>query len=354
MGSFHSLSRRGQLYRLGRLAQAALQEYSLPQARVTPLKHEHNTTFRVRTGDGQVYVLRIHRPGQHSIQAIHSELLWLAALNRDTSLDIPRPIPTKDGSFFTLKALEGVPEPRVCVLFPWLEGRFLDEQLKPAHLEQVGRFTAQLHEHAAGWPRPAGFLRGRVDVLTAEARRLSQVHQETGSTDDLEQPADEDVRRCLGLISEVFPTEVAGTVTRILQQVRQALKELGSDPDRFGLIHADLHQENYFFHRGRVRVIDFDDCGFGHYLFDLNVTLLEIQYLPRYPELKAALLAGYRQVRSLPLEDEAYLDAFFALRHLQLLVWVLESRAHPAFRDSWEPWAQSLLKKLGESPLADQ
>jgi Ser/Thr protein kinase RdoA (MazF antagonist) len=62
--------------------------------------------------------------------------------------------------------------------------------------------------------------------------------------------------------------------------VRQAQRELGASPDVFGLIHSDLHQENYLFHRGRVRAIDFDDCGWGHFVYDLAVTLSELQHLP--------------------------------------------------------------------------
>jgi Ser/Thr protein kinase RdoA (MazF antagonist) len=355
MEAFNSLSRRGQLIRLGRLARMALGNYPLPVTRVAPLKHEHNSTFRVWTADGRKFVLRIHRPGQHTLEAIHSELLWLEALNRDTQLEVPRPVPAKEGELFTRVEVEDVPEPRVCVLFSWLEGRFIDEHLQPVHLEQVGSFTALLHEHASGWSPPTGFRRGRVDVLTAQARGLLWDLAETRSPDGfVKYPSDEDVDRCLRLISSVYPAEVVEAVDGVIQRIRRALIELGHASEKFGLIHADLHQENYFFHQGRARAIDFDDCGFGHYLFDLNVTLIEIQYLPRYDELRTAFLSGYRQVRSLPVEDEAYLDAFFALRHLQLLVWVLESRTHPAFRDSWEPWTQSLLKKLGESPLADQ
>lgn len=347
MPSFETLSRRGQLYRLGRLAHTALQQYPLPQPRLAPLKHEHNTTFRVLTADGQRYVLRVHRPGQHTTEAIHSELLWLTALHQDTTLDIPQPLPTKDGRLLTLAEVHGVPEPRVCVLFRWLAGRFLDQHLTPTHLERVGMFIAHLQDHAAQWPFPPHFVRGRVDNLTAEARRISRVNAHTASLTNLQQhPTDEDVERTLHLVTHLCSPEDGAIVNRAIRQIRQVQKELGYAPDAFGLIHADLHQENYFFHRGRVRAIDFDDCGFGHYLFDLNITCLEIQHLPQYAELRTALLAGYRRVRPLPAAHEAYLDTFFALRRLQLLVWVLESREHPAFRDKWERWAQNELQQL--------
>ena len=34
-------------------------------------------------------------------------------------------------------------------------------------------------------------------------------------------------------------------------------------------------EKNYLFHGGEVRLIDFGDCGWGHYLYDLAVTVSE-------------------------------------------------------------------------------
>jgi Ser/Thr protein kinase RdoA (MazF antagonist) len=347
MQSFETLDRRGQLHRLRRLAHTALQQYALSQPRLTTLRHEHNTTFAAVTADGQRYVLRIHRPGQHTAEAIHSELLWLTALRRDTELNVPEPLPAPDGALFTLVEVEGVPEARVCVLFRWQAGRFVYKRLTPTHLAQVGMLTAQLHEHTDRWSPPPEFVRGRIDNLTAEARRRSRVNPTTTPLGELERhPTDEDVERTLRLVGELCPPEAGAVVQSAIGQIRQMQTTLGYGKDVFGLIHADLHQENYFFQDGRVCAIDFDDCGYGHYLFDLNVTLLEIGHLPQYPALRAALLAGYRRVRALPVAYEVYLNTFWALRRVQLLLWVLESRAHPAFRDEWERWAQEELQEL--------
>ena len=148
------------------------------------------------------------------------------------------------------------------------------------------------------------------------------------------------------LVTDLCSRADGTLVAHAIDLIRRTQHELGYDPSVFGLIHADLHQENYLFHHGRVCAIDFDDCGFGHYLFDLNVTLLEVQCHSHYAALRTALLAAYRQVRSLPAAHESHLDAFFALRHIQLLVWVLQSREHPTFRDRWRTWAQEELHLL--------
>jgi Ser/Thr protein kinase RdoA (MazF antagonist) len=137
----------------------------------------------------------------------------------------------------------------------------------------------------------------------------------------------------------------------VMELVDRAKRELGTGPDVFGLIHADLHQENYLFHQGRVRAIDFDDCGWGHFVYDLAVTLGELQHLPDSDALRAGLLRGYRAVRPLPPEHERYVEVFAGLRVLKLTLWFLEQRGHPAFPD-WETEVGEGLADLKE--LADR
>lgn len=113
------------------------------------------------------------------------------------------------------------------------------------------------------------------------------------------------------------------------------LQALGEGSDVFGLIHADLHQTNYLFNKGRVGAIDFDDCGFGHWLYDLAVTLYCLQDHPDFEALRIAFLSVYRQSHSLSTEHEAYIETFMALRRLQDMLWVIEEKDQPAFRDRW-------------------
>ena len=82
MQPFERLSSCGQIGRLKMMARAALRAYALPATRLVVLRHEHNTTSRVETAAGEHYVLRLHRPGQHSPRAVRSETLWLEALCR--------------------------------------------------------------------------------------------------------------------------------------------------------------------------------------------------------------------------------------------------------------------------------
>ena len=79
-------------------------------------------------------MLRIHRPALRTVEAVRSEIMWLAALRRDTDLVVPEPVSSLHLDHVTVINVEGIPEPRICILFHWINGRFLDDGLTPAHL----------------------------------------------------------------------------------------------------------------------------------------------------------------------------------------------------------------------------
>ena len=69
-------------------------------------------------------------------------------------------------------------------------------------------------------------------------------------------------------------------------------------------------------------------------------------YLAHDEERKRIVLAGYRRVRVLSAEHEAYLDAFIALRLVQDALWILEWRQHPALGADWAAQARQVLAML--------
>ena len=342
MKEFETLTRAGQLRRLRRLATEALAAYDIGEARLAPLAHADNTTFRVEAANGQRFVLRIHRATRKTPEMIRSELLWLQALEHEPDLVVPAPVQTRAGDLLTIAGAAGVPEPRICVLLRWLPGRFIDDALTPAHLERVGIFMARLQNSAARFTPPDGFVRGRLDNLYGKPRGID----EATARQRVDNPDDE--ADMIRLVSEVCPAEDVRYVEHFMQRIREAQRAIGLGPDTFGLIHGDLHQENYLFHNGQVRAIDFDDCGYGHYLYDLAVTLVNVRFREQTPQLRAALLAGYRSVRTLSAEHERLLDTFMALRDLQILIWAIEMRNHPAFRATWQNDVRALLGYMKE------
>ena len=98
--------------------------------------------------------------------------MWLEALKREANLAVPEPVLNRDISLLTMVSVEGVPQPRDCVRFRWLDGRFVEKRLRAKSLQLAGRFMAKMHRHASQFVLPKDFTRKRwdYDLLMGENR----------------------------------------------------------------------------------------------------------------------------------------------------------------------------------------
>jgi Ser/Thr protein kinase RdoA (MazF antagonist) len=123
---------------------------------------------------------------------------------------------------------------------------------------------------------------------------------------------------------------------RAAAKVAARLVAYGSGPERFGLVHADMRLANLLVPGNpggggppEVTVIDFDDCGFSWYMYDLAASLSFIEHLPAVGDLAQAWLDGYRAVLPLDAAAESMVATFVVLRRLLLVAW-LGSHPHAA------------------------
>jgi Ser/Thr protein kinase RdoA (MazF antagonist) len=305
-----TVSKRAQVARNRRAAVHALADYAIDEPRLSFIAHGENTTFRVDSGDAR-FLMRVHRPNRHgrgvdSRVAVGSELDWLAALRQDTDLNVPEPIRSRGGQWTT------VADGLVCSVLGWQNGRIQASRPRPVHFRRLGGVLARLHDHASGWAPPSGFLRMRWDWETFFGDTM-----EYGGVSSA---------GCWDLLAAPVRAQFDETARRM----RGIMAALGAKPDAFGLIHADLHLENALFDGDAVRLIDFDDCGFGYWLYDIAVPLWEYHGRDDYAAFQAALLDGYRERRELP--DLTHLDAFIATRHVAFGLWFAGmAQVNPAF-----------------------
>lgn len=298
----HDLSAADAVARLTEVARQALARYDVAEdSAVTLLDLSENATFQVDDpASGARTVLRVHRLGYHSPEAIESELAWLAALREQAGVRTPKVVPTRDGRpVARVEPRDGGP-PRHAVMFEFLPG--VEPPARRADFEALGEITARMHRHAREWPRPAGFTRFRWDPEAAfgASARWGRWRDGVGMG-----PAELDV---LGRLEAVL---------------RRRLATFGAGPDRWGLIHADLRLANLLVDEGgAVSVIDFDDCGCGWYLYDLGTAVSFFEHEPQVPELVDAWLAGYRKVLDLPAADEDEVWTFILFRRLLLTAWI--------------------------------
>ena len=78
---------------------------------------------------------------------------------------------------------------------------------------------------------------------------------------------------------------------------------------------------------GNTRLIDFDDCGSGWFMYDFAAGISFMEDHQQVPALRAAWLDGYQQIRPLSPADIAEIDSFVLMRRMALLAWT-GSHAH--------------------------
>ena len=254
-------------------ARAALQPFGFSrQAQLSLLSLSENATYRIDDPrDGRTAVLRVHRTGYHQPGAVASELAWLQALRRDEGLRTPAVYRAPDGRDVVDVTIG--PVTRQTVLFEWLPGTEPPEDQLAEKFELLGGICARMHRHSRRWARPPAFVRFCWDFDCCVGTR----------------PAGGGGRTASG-----WAREELQTLGRAAALIRERLRRFGTGPDRFGLIHADMRLANLLVNGPDIQVIDFDDCGFGWFLFDIGASLSFIEHDPRVPALCDAWLRGYR------------------------------------------------------------
>ncbi|MFL5334882.1 MAG: phosphotransferase enzyme family protein [Geminicoccaceae bacterium] len=299
------------------------------------INHSENVTYRVDDPQaGRTTVLRLHRPGYHSLAAIRSELLWLDALRGEAGVITANTLSAQDGATVQTLAGDGLDEPRHAVMFSFLTGAEPSEAALLEPFERLGEVTARLHAHARRWPLPDGFARQTWNFDTMLGGR----------------PIWGDWRAGMGM-----DAARQAQLQRLADAIERRLRRYGQGPDRFGLIHADLRLANLLLEGPITKVIDFDDCGFGWYLYDLAAALSFIEHRPDVPELVDAWLRGYRRVAPLAPADEAEIPTFILLRRLLLVAWIgshaetdLAQSTGQAYTESSCTLAEQYLARIGE------
>ncbi|HJV71703.1 phosphotransferase enzyme family protein [Ideonella sp.] len=298
---------------LQQLAESALRSWHTAVREIRLIKMRENAVFRVVDSQGDAFALRVHHEGNHDDDALRSELQWMSALKED-GVDVPTIVPAADGRLFVSVPMDGVRGVRQVDLLRWIDGRQLGTSASGlsvdlADVEQtyrlIGNTAARLHNHATAWSPPQTFRRHHWDL-----EGLAGEQPLWGRFWDL----------------EVLTSAERELLLHARNEVRRQLCALARRSDsrrRYSLIHADLVPENLLLlSNGTVRLIDFDDCGFGWHLLELATALYFIQDDPSYEVAKAGLVAGYREYRDLPDVVLADLPTFMAARAFTYLGWV--------------------------------
>jgi Ser/Thr protein kinase RdoA (MazF antagonist) len=302
---FEALAHDVQVASLRDLAvEVATRDYGLHAPDCRLLQYENNAVFAV-TSAGERFALRLSPPATARV-ALGSEMAWLTAIRRDTALRVPEPVTAADGTYVVETARGRGAPARFATLMRWVEGGRPEPKAVAALAPALGELTAMLHVHGGTFAVPAGFARSPWGVprLRADGDAIISATRRGRLGDSLLQ-----------------------LVERAVARVERALDVMGTSPAVWGLIHGDLHADNLAVDASAIGIIDFDDAGWGHYLYDV-ATLLDavrrrvLTTEPDYRAFRSAFLRSYAAVRSLPSSLDADLIVFRAVREIATLAFI--------------------------------
>jgi len=307
MSDFFTLSPEEQLARLDAAGRDSLSNWDIEDAELTLIKHRENAVFRVEK-EGFKAALRLHRHGYHSDAELHSELQWMQALSA-AGIMVPNVIPSESGELFVTYSAEGLPGNLQVDLFEWIDGEQLgsveDGVADEADVDEtylaIGELAARVHNQAVSWELPQGFTRHAWDAegLAGENPFWGQFWK----------------------LGSATKSETA-LLERGRDRVYADLGRVPKSPGTYSMIHADFAAENVMVDGDDVRLIDFDDAGFGWHLFELATSLYFIQGEAYFDRAKEALIRGYRKHRQLTDEQLELLPLFFLARGFTYIGWV--------------------------------
>jgi len=307
MTNFFDLDPKSQAERLEAAGREALKHWNMSDAELSLIKYRENAVFRVEQ-DGIRKALRLHRHGYHSDDELLSELHWMRAL-KDAGISVPRVIPAESGELFVKHAAPDLPGEIQVDLFEWIDGEQLgtvEEGIAAdAGVEKIygtiGELAAKVHNQATIWQPPQGFTRHAWDAdgLAGEQPVWGRFWEiESASTSERE------------------------LMIRGRDRVHRDLSNLAKSPGTYSMIHADFTPENLLVDADHIRLIDFDDAGFGWHLFEIATSLYFIMDEPFFDQARDALIEGYRRHRQLPDEQLELLPLFFLARGFTYVGWV--------------------------------
>ncbi|WP_405169751.1 phosphotransferase [Paenibacillus sp. FSL H8-0280] len=197
-----------------KVAKEALHQYPIYWEKLVYLGKSDNVTFQVQTNDDhQKFLIKIHI-STISIQSkgnITSELIWLEALVKDTNLVVPVPVRNLQGDLVTEISTDLSENTIMVTIHHWIHGSVLQREPTSNETENLELISSEVFVHVE---------------------------------------------------------ESAHKIANVIQNHKRL-------PSNWGVIHSDLHESNYVFYEDTPRPIDFSNCGYGFYLFDMAETFLQ-------------------------------------------------------------------------------
>ncbi len=296
--------------------QAAMRLYDIPAGQIEALDGFESFIYRFTRPDGK-FILRIGHSARRSPDLIRGEVDWINYLATGGA-SVAKAILSEQGHLVEAVA-DGHGDEFLCTAF--------------VHAQGGGVKRDQLNERLF---HNYGRLLGRMHAL-AKSYRVSDPAWQRYAWDA---PENNTAERQMPAKEQIALEKYRAVLTH--------LRSLPRDPEGYGMIHQDAHPGNFFVDDDfNLTLFDFDDCVYGHFIYDLAMVLFytsvgesdPAEYTGRFMPV---FLSGYRQENRLDPRWLKELPHFMKLREIDLFAAIHFSSQDGDHPD--HPWSARYMK----------
>lgn len=194
-----------------------------------------NRTFGFESPEKKI-IIRVTPPGHKTPDEVREEINWLSYLF-ENGAPVVCVKPSQDDNLVEVVDTEVGLISVVC--FDWAQGQIVTkEDFSPELFETWGQTVGMLHR-----------LTKDYHASSITGRRIQWYDDEY-------------------LDRSLIPSEQIKVLERFDSLIKY-FKKKPTSRDSFGLIHQDVHKDNLFLNGKQLTVLDFDDCVFGFFIFDI-------------------------------------------------------------------------------------
>jgi Ser/Thr protein kinase RdoA (MazF antagonist) len=289
---------------------AALLRYNIPSDKIELLDGFESFIYRFQRPDGQ-FILRIGHSSRRSPNLIRGEVDWINYLAKGGAW-VARAVLSEAGNLVE-PVDDGQDGEFLCTAFVHAPGKEVRrEQIDDRLVINYGRLIGRMHALA------------KTYRVSNPAWKRYAWDEPPNNTAERQMPAKEALA---------------------LQKYREVLAHLQSLPrevDGYGMIHQDAHLGNAFVDESqRLTLFDFDDCVYGHFIYDIAMVLFYAANGQPDPAAYTGwfmplFLSAYRQENRLDPAWLAELPHFMKLREIDLFAAIHFSFQDGSYLD--DPW----------------
>lgn len=268
--------------------------------------------------DGQGYILRVGHSMRRNLEQIHAEVDWINYL-ADGGANVAKAIPSANGNLIE-SIDDGQGEQFLATAFVKAAGDHLaHKHWTPEFLQHYGETIGKIH-------------------------RLSKTY--VPSRPDWQRPQWEYVYD--GELETWRKTAEPTMITKV-ESLIQAVNALPND-ETYHMIHQDAHGGNFYVDNGQITLFDFDDCIFGHEIYDIAMCIFYGPIGQNAEHFSRHFLTGYARGNQLDPKWLPYISDFMKLREIELYI-IIERDVD--WRNGEDPWAARFMQGRRERILND-